>query len=144
MAIGVVSSWSALITQFKQFLAAYGTLLHASTTTASNPLLTPCLYGSLAFLVALVWSVYLHIEPNQRSEKWLTRLIIIGIAFAVLVVSYECADYFGLFKFGVPFVCSPGENPFYTACFRGLIFFIAAYWAGWWQNRISNRVEPIS
>lgn len=118
--------------------------MHASTTSASNPLLTPCLYGSLAFLVALVWSVYLHIEPNEASEKWLGRLLVFGIAFATLVVSYECADYFGLFKFGVPFVCSPGVNPVYTACFRGLIFFIAAFGAGWWQNRASRAVAPIS
>jgi hypothetical protein len=138
---GVVSSWSALIAQFRNFLGAYGTLMHASTTTFSNPLLTPCLYGSLAFLVALVWSTALHIYPNQASEKWLGRLLLFGIVFAVVVVSYDCADYFGLIRFGALFVCTPGVNPLYTACFRGLLFFIAAYAAGWWQQRVRTHAH---
>ena len=144
LGVGVISAWSALIPQFRDFLAVYGTLWHASTTAASNPLLTPCLYGSLAFLAALVWSLWLDINPNPDSGKWLSRFLVFGIVFAAVVTSYECADYFGLFKFGVPLVCKPGVNPLYTPCFRGLIFFIAAYAAGRWQHKAQASAPAIS
>jgi hypothetical protein len=141
---GVISAWSALVAQFRDFLAAYGTLWHASTTFVGNPLLTPCLYGSVAFLAALIWSLALHIRPGEASEKWLGRFLIFGIVFAALVVGYDCADYLHLFSFGIPLVCKPGVNPLYTPCFRGLLFFIAAYAAGWWQRKVRASASAIS
>lgn len=134
LGIGVISSWSALIAQFQTFLGAYGTLLHASTSVATNPLLTPCLYGSLAFLAAFVWACLLYLYPSERGDVWLNWLLLFGIVFAGVVVAYDCADYFHLFRFNVPIVCTPGVNPLYTACFRGLIFFTAAYGAGLWTS----------
>lgn len=135
LGLGVISSWSALAVQFQTFLGEYGTLLHGSTSLAANPLLTPCLYGSLAFLVALFWSAMLIVHPSGRSEVWLQRLLIFGIVFAAVVTTYDCAEYLGIFRVGVPIVCSPGQNPLYGACFRGLIFFALAYGAGVWQMR---------
>jgi hypothetical protein len=136
---GVVSSWSAVIVQFSQFYKLYGTFLHASTLYATNPFLTPCLYGSLAFLVACIWSCWLVLYPNARSEWWLNALLIFGIVFASVVMLYECGLYFGYFRFGPILVCTPGVNPLYTPCFRGLIFFFLAFAASWWQMRL--RVE---
>jgi hypothetical protein len=135
LGLGVVSAWSALVVQFRTFLAAYGTLFHVSTTVASNPLLTPCLYGSLAFLGAFAWAIYLYVYPNERSDVWLNRLLLFGVVFAAVVVLYDCADYFHLFRFGVPLVCTPGVNPLYTPCFRGLIFFAAAFATGFWIRK---------
>lgn len=131
---GVVSAWSALTVQLVNF--------YIGATGATNPYITPCLYGSLAFLVALVWSSMLIVHPNPRGEVWLQRLLIFGIIFAALVTAYDCADYLGLIHLGVPIVCSPGVNPIFGACFRGLIFFIAAYAAGVWQTRSDNSENP--
>jgi uncharacterized membrane protein YbhN (UPF0104 family) len=130
LGLGVVSAWSALILQFSNFYGA--------VAGATNPYLTPCLYGSLCFLAALAWSGYLIVRPNAQSEVWLQRLLAFGIVFAAVVVAYDCADYLGLFRFGVPIVCSPGVNPIYTPCFRGLVFFALAYAAGAWQIRTRN------
>lgn len=125
LGLGIISAWSALVAQFVRF---YG-----GAYLATNPYLTPCLYGSLAFLVALAWSAYLILYPNLNSEKWLQRLLIFGVVFAALVVTYDCLDYLHLFSFGVPIVCTPGVNSIYTPCFRGLIFFLLAYIAGRYQ-----------
>ncbi len=143
LALGVGSSWSALIVQFTNFYGAYGTLWHASTAIATNPLLTPCLYGSLAFLAAFVWSCILFIRPNPRGDIWLNRLLLFGVVFAAVVVAYDCADYLHLFNVGIPIVCTPNVNPLYTPCFRGLIFFAAAYAAGLWVIRAGARTTTV-
>ncbi len=139
---GVVSSWSALIVQFRAFYATFGTFLHVSEGTVTNPFLTPCLYGSLAFLGAFFWASALHLRSSARSEVWLSRLLLFGMIFAAVVMGYECADYFHIFSFGVPLVCAPNANPLTTPCFRGLIFFILAYLASFWMR--SRRVVDVS
>jgi hypothetical protein len=143
LAAGVGSSWSALIVQFTDFYRAYGTLWHMSTGIATNPLLTPCLYGSLAFLAAFVWSCVLLFRPNPRADIWLNRLLLFGVAFAAVVVAYDCADYLHLFIVGIPIVCTPNVNPLLTPCFRGLIFFAAAYAAGLWVIRTNRRPTTV-
>lgn len=141
---GVVSAWVALTAQSFTFYVAYRTFWHESTSVATNPFLTPCLYGALAFLGAFFWASILHLFPNPRSEMWLKRLLIFGIVFAGVVVAYDCADYFHLFSFGVPIVCNPNANPLATACFRGLIFFIVAYVTSVWLKGkpLPQRPEP--
>jgi hypothetical protein len=139
LAAGVVSSWSALIIQFGAFYRTYGTLWHLSTGSATNPFLTPCLYGSLAFLAAFLWACILFIWPNQRSDIWLNRLLLFGVLFAAVVVAYDCADYLHLFSVGIPIVCAPHVNPLFTPCFRGLIFFALAYVAGRWVSSTRRR-----
>jgi hypothetical protein len=135
LGLGVVSSWTALASQFIAFLQTYGTLWHVSTSVATNPVLTPCLYGSLAFLAAFIWSCALLLRPNLSGDIWLNRLLLFGAVFAAAVVLYDCSQYYKLFSLGVPLVCSPQANPFFTACFRGLVLFVASYLAGVWVIR---------
>lgn len=127
---GVVSAWTAVIVQSQSFLLTYGTFMHASGSTVTNPFLTPCLYGSIAFLVAFLWSCWLILNPNERSEWWLQALLVFGIVFAGVVNLYDCGEYFHIFRIGVPIVCAPGVNPLFTPCFRGFVFFLLSFVAG--------------
>lgn len=142
LGIGVVSAWAALIVQFRVFYAAYGTFAHASTGLATNPFLTPCLYGSLAFLGAFVWASILHLRPSVRSDIWLSRLLLFGVVFAGVVSAYDCVQYYHIFSLGIPVVCDPNTNPFFTACFRGFLFFIAAYILSFWTTPRSVPAAP--
>lgn len=125
---GTVFAWSNLIPQLSNFLATYGTFLRFSDTSIPNPLLTACLYGSSAFIVALFWALALYQNPSYQSERSLRNFLVFAIVFAASVVSYEAVLYYGIIEAGsVPVTCSPGVHPLATPCFFGALFFIAAF-----------------
>ncbi len=128
---GTVFAWSNVIRQMSAFLDKYGTLLHFKDCAIPNPLLTACLYGSIAFLVALGWSLKnLQNPENERSQKYLRNFLLFCVLFAGTMVFLEAADFYKWFKVGsqsVPISCTPGLKPTKTPCFTGMIFFILSY-----------------
>lgn len=124
---GTVFAWSKLLPQLINFYALYGTFLRVSDCVVPNPLVTACLYGSLAFLVALFWSVRVYLDPSQVSERRLRNFLLFCVAFAGSVVLSEAAEYYKLFSGAVSVTCSPGVSPLQTPCFTGMLFFIAAF-----------------
>jgi hypothetical protein len=125
---GTIFAWSKLIPQFSNFQSLYGTLFRFSGCAIPNPLLTACLYGSTAFLIALFWSCSLYRKQKYVSERRLRNFLLFCVIFAASVVLYEAADYYKLFVAGTISVsCSPGVSPLQTPCFYGMLFFIAAF-----------------
>lgn len=111
---GSAFAWSKLIPQFISF--------------SPNPFLTPCLYGSTAFLVVLFWSVRVYQRPAHQSERYLRNFLLFCVVFAASVVSYEAVEYYHLFGPSTnAFICTPGVPPIQTPCFTGMLFFIAAF-----------------
>ena len=124
---GTLFAWSKLLDQISIFQIEYGTLFRFHDCSIPNPFTTPCLYGSLAFLVAFAWSYYLVLKPNMQQEKYLRNFLIFCVVFAGSVVSYEIIEYYKIFDTGgIIKSCSPGIHPLKTPCFSGLLFFIAA------------------
>ncbi|MFA5131935.1 MAG: hypothetical protein WC444_01255 [Candidatus Paceibacterota bacterium] len=125
--LGTLFAWSKLLEQISTFQLRYGTLFRFRDCTLPNPFTTPCLYGSIAFLVALAWSYYLFLKPNEKQERLLRNFLIFCVAFAGTVFAYELIDYYKVFDTGgIIKSCSPGTVPFKTPCFYGLIFFTLA------------------
>lgn len=125
---GSLFAWTTLYGQFQQFFGLYGTLFRFADCIMPNPLITPCFYGAVAFLVALGWSVYLIARPDARSSIWLSRLLLFGVFFALAVLGYEAAEYYKWIDFGgVSVSCAPGVHPLATPCFTGFLFFAAGY-----------------
>ncbi len=54
LAIGTGFSWITLIVDYRRFFASGGHVLHFSGCVVTNPIITPCFYGALAFLAACV------------------------------------------------------------------------------------------
>ncbi|MBU6214913.1 hypothetical protein KGM48_03700 [Patescibacteria group bacterium] len=126
--VGAVVAWSSALSQIVDFLARYGTLLRFDELLIPNPLLTSCLYGSIAFLIVLFWSTLVLGRPSYLSERNLRNLLLFCVAFAASVVSMEAAAYYHVIG-AVSFTCSPGIAPTATPCFRGLLAFGAAFLA---------------
>ena len=124
---GTVFAWSKLIPQFQVFYAEYGTLFKFEGCVIPNPIATPCFWGSVAFVVALLWSLSLLInEFSARSQWWLRNLLAFGVIFAATVVTFEFLQYYKVI--GGPVIsCSPGVFPLKTPCFTGLIFFLLSF-----------------
>lgn len=125
---GAVFAWSKLIAQFSNFQAIYGTIFRFEDCAIPNPLITACFYGSLAFLVALIWSASLIWNPSAKSARYLRYFLLFCVIFAGSVFLYEVVDYYKIFSGNsIPISCSPGVPPFQTPCFYGMLFFIAAF-----------------
>jgi hypothetical protein len=110
---GTIFAWAALFRQF--------------SGTGPNPFLTACFYGSVAFLVALFWSVRVYQRPAFPGERRLRNFLLFCVVFAATVVAYEAVVFYKLFSVGTnAFICTPGVPPLETPCFTGLLFFTGA------------------
>lgn len=128
-------AWSKLVPQFTNFYAMYGTFFKFSGCIIPNPFATACLYGSIAFLIALFWSLSVFQYQNQASERWLRNFLLFCVVFAGTIVLLETATYYKLVAPTVSVTCSPGASPVTTPCFTGMLFFIAAFLASIFATR---------
>jgi hypothetical protein len=125
--VGTLFAWSKLLEQISAFQMRYGTLFRFKDCVIPNPFTTPCLYGSIAFLLALLCSYYVTLTLNSLYEKYLRNFLVFCVVFAGSVFLYELVDFYRLFDIGgVIASCSPGLHPMKTPCFYGLIFFTLA------------------
>lgn len=138
---GTIFAWSKLLPQIANFQSLYGTLFRFDNLSIPNPLLTACLYGSIAFLVALYWSVSLYQNPKYVSERRLRNFLFFCVVFAGSVVLSEVAVYYKLFTTAISVTCSPGVPPIETPCFYGMLFFIAAFFTSVFTTR---HMKPVS
>jgi hypothetical protein len=132
LALGTAFSWFTLVVDYRRFFAAGGRVFEMSGCAVANPLVTPCFYGAMAFLAALVWAlVILRSAPDavptrQRGLNW---LLASGTVFAWGNFAYE------VYRFGLPqpsapdFSCPKGEavtHPLLAPCFYGALIYLAA------------------
>lgn len=130
---GSAFAWSKLVPQFSTFLDTCGSFVSPTPFCAlPNPFLTACLYGSIAFIVALVWSLKLLTKgATLVGERRLVYFLIFCVLFAGSVIGYECALFYGVVEAGsVPVTCTPGVSPFESPCFIGFIYFCLSLVAG--------------
>ncbi len=137
LATGTAFSWITLVLDYRRFFAAGGHVLELSGCIVANPVVTPCFYGALAFLAALVWSVLvLRAGPkvegrgvDVRSQRRLHWLLLAGTIFAWGNFGYLAWLYLRPVPKVSAFACPPGEapiNPLLAPCFYGALIFSAA------------------
>jgi hypothetical protein len=131
LAIGTVFAWFTLVGDYHRFFSAGGRAFEWSGCVVTNPLLTPCFYGALAFLAALVWALLLlrsapeKVAGHQRRLNW---LLAAGTVFAWGNFAYELFLY-SQQRPATVLGCPPGEpivHPLMTPCFYGALIFLTA------------------
>ncbi len=129
---GTVFAWTNAVVQIQNFYGLYGTFLKFKDCVVPNPLTTACLYGSVAFLVAFIWSIRMLQNPSGRGQRYLRNFLIFCVLFAGSVVTLEFGEFYGFVSTTVPSVgCTPGVAPTLTPCFYGMLFFIGALLVSW-------------
>lgn len=132
--------WSTIISEVNFYCLneAKGleALLSFSGTVTTNPLLSPCFWGSIVFAVAAVWTIRLLVMKDKaklaKEHKQLCMLLLAGTVFAVANNIPLFYRYLTTPK-GTATSCSPGKlltNPFMTSCFYGFSAFAGATLAG--------------
>lgn len=133
---GNVIGWSTISKEVNTFCdeagGGFGSLLTFSGTVTTNPLLTPCFWGSIVFLITLAWTLTLILEKNKdkilKSHKKLVYLLGGGTVFALVNNIPVFYNYYTKPP-GSTVSCSADRvlNPFATSCFLGLAAFFAAF-----------------
>jgi hypothetical protein len=132
LALGTAFSWITLTLDYRRFFAAGGQVFELSGCAVANPLATPCFYGALAFLAALVWAVVIFrslpeaVMHRQRGLNW---LLIAGTVFAWGNFAYEVYRFIQPRPAASAFSCPVGEaavNPLLTPCFYGALIYLSA------------------
>jgi hypothetical protein len=128
---GSVFAWITVFGDFVRFFSNNG-LLMPLYGYSPNPLTTPCFYGAIVFLVALIWSILILLaadrSKNVKSQKHLMWLLFSGTIFAWGNFAYQMYKYYTPHT-GIYIGCSgiPLKHPIYTPCFTGAVVFLIAF-----------------
>lgn len=128
--------WSTIISDINYYCLneAKGleALLSFSGTVTTNPLLSPCFWGTLVFGAATIWTVRLLIlkDDTKRAREYrqLLLLLVAGTLFAAINNVPLFYRFYTTPK-GTAASCSVGKlltNPFMTSCFYGFSAFAGA------------------
>ncbi len=122
---GTLFAWYTTVKNFVRFYHFEGTLFKIHNCVIPNPVTEPCFYGALAFLVALLWMVYIVRRNIVHHIRYLFWFLAAGTAFAWINVTREVVAFYT--ARGTPVLgCSatPILNPFLTPCFTGASIFL--------------------
>jgi hypothetical protein len=132
LAVGTAFSWTVLLFNYRAFFASGGRVVELSGCAVTNPVMTPCFYGALAFFIAFIWAIaILRAAPDAAPgrERGLQWLLIAGTLFAWGNLGYETYRFLQPHPAPSAFSCPTGEiapNPLTTSCFYGAMLFLAA------------------
>ena len=113
---GTLVAWYTVANDYLRFVNENGT----------NPLVTPCFYGAIGFLVAYVYSIFIYFvsfEKRKKHQKFLMIFLIAGTIFGWSNFILELCRFY-IFK--NPTSCSgaSASSPFLTACFYGSVIYL--------------------
>ncbi len=119
LAGGTIFAWYTVFSDFYRFQRIYGTIFRIENCSIPNPLTTPCFYGAIAFVIALILSI-------KKMEKPLYFLIIGGTIFAWSNFGYEVYKFYA--TTGIKTSCAGiiTDNVFTTPCFYGAFIYLLA------------------
>lgn len=134
--IGSIIGWKEVISEINYYCNAngfgLGGLTSFSGTITTNPALTPCFWGSIAFVVATIWSIAILMQKSKNKQveqmKKIFWLLLGSSIFALANTAYTFYKYYSGNEGSPNFGC-PAErivNPFTTACFMGATAFTLA------------------
>ena len=131
LAVGAVIAWSTVSLAFVRFYRAEGTLLKITNCQFPNPVTTPCFYGAIAFLVALVWAVSLARGANApvRGYAGLWWFLLASTIFGWSNVAYEFWRWNQSSTGFILISCTTASisSPFQSPCLYGSTMFLGAW-----------------
>lgn len=127
---GVFWSWFNVIKQEKIHYEIEGSLTKIKDCTVTNPILTPCFWGAVAFLISFILSILIIKKKKEISlklQEYLRKLTFVGTLFAWAVVGSESYDYFSNKMRPIETCTGVVKNPLKSACFIGAIIFTLSF-----------------
>ncbi len=124
---GSVLAWLTTIKEFVRFYQIEGTIFKIKDCAIPNPITTPCFWGATAFLVALIWAVYIYKQKKGRGhQRKLMLFLAASTVFGWANVAYDYYKYFGAKMEPIQTCSGLVKSPLYTACFWGSVLYLLA------------------
>jgi hypothetical protein len=127
---GSVFAWTTVIREFGYFKQYEGTIFKFKDCVVTNPALTPCFWGGVAFLVAMFWSIYIYRLKKKKSvvihQKKLMWLLVASTVFALSVFGTEVVSYLQSSMKPIQTCSGIVENPLQSSCFYGSMIFLSS------------------
>jgi hypothetical protein len=129
LAGGTIFAWYNVFAEYARFFGSGGSFLDFSERAYANPLKTPCVYGAIMYLIALVWALDIFSSLAQspfRRLKKLSWLLLLGTLFAwgnFVYLSYQ------FYAKGTSCLSCTGQaaaSPLQAPCFYGALIYSAA------------------
>jgi hypothetical protein len=131
IAAGTLFAWYTVIIDFMRFFDFHGTVFKIKDCIIPNPVTTPCFYGAIGFLVALIWSFKILKKISDRKslhqQSYLTWFLLGGTIFGWANVALLIQRF--LASQGKPAIGCSGQlmtNPLTTPCAYGAALYFAA------------------
>lgn len=127
---GALFAWYTVIQDFIRFFDIEGTVFRIKDCAFPNPVTTPCFWGAVAFVVALLASIAIMrnnaLTAQYRGYKKLVLFLFAGNVFAWSNAIYGIVDFYKHKDAGPVIGCSGllVANPFMTPCFWGSVLFL--------------------
>ncbi len=125
---GTVFAWYTIWNDFQRFYGNEGTIFKINDCISPNPVTTPCFYGGIAFIIALIWSIILVKKSTEQFHLGLKKLLWLLVASTIFAwgnFSYEVIKFIN--RGAKPAIGCSGQlvtNPIYTPCFVGAAIFL--------------------
>ena len=146
--LGTLIAWYTNIKGFIVFYNYEQTIFKFVDCTITNPFLTPCFWGAVAFFVLFIWSIRLLFVVDVVEQKKQLRVLLPILAGCVLFgwsnVVIEAYQFFS-HEPGAIIGCGgkPLLNPFTSSCFFGSLLFTLSFVVVLVVHRENNRREEI-
>lgn len=144
LAGGSAFAWTTVLGDVSHFAAAGGHLWRFRGCSVPNPLATPCFYGAVVFVVALVWAIsQLQGQGDRRVQRQLVGMLVAGTVFAWGNFGWELWRYERAAG-GAFHSCSGAlaVHPIKTPCFTGAVLYLSALIVAWLAARCLARAAP--
>ncbi len=148
---GAVFAWYTVVNDFLRFYDIEGTVFRIKDcVTMPNPVTTPCFWGAVGFIVALVWALKLtksHSSVTPKKHSYFTLYLVACVIFGWTNFSLVLFRFLG--NHGKPTIGCSGQittNPFSTPCFWGSVFFLLSLLIAiyiWWYLRGQSKKSEI-
>ena len=128
---GSVIAWSTITLGLLRFYRLEGTLLKFTDCAVPNPLVTPCFFGAIAFLVALLWALSLSHAPTPSATSRYNPLWWFLLAATIFGWSNVALEVWKWHESstGLLMTCTADAvaSPFQSPCLYGSAMFLAAW-----------------
>ncbi|MBN1169307.1 hypothetical protein JXA63_05475 [Candidatus Woesebacteria bacterium] len=128
---GVIYAWTNVFISFRNFYGFEGTIFKFRDCYLTNPVLTPCFWGAIAFLAAFIWSLRnLKITDEvilKKSQKYLTYLLAFGTVFAFSVFGNEVFQLLRSDTGEIQTCLGSIDNPLKSSCLYGAIIYLTSF-----------------
>lgn len=125
---GGLFAWYQVITGFIKFYGIYQTLFRIKDCALPNPVTTPCFYGAIGFIVAIIWAVKIY-RKSVISRKDVLYFTYFMIGCTIFGFSNVVNEFYLFSKAtsGTITGCSGLiTNPWQSPCLIGSSFYLLA------------------